>query len=105
LKDNWGGERNILREFANDLRGRENSAFVGGKLGERLRELGVTVLLVRIGRSQEMFRGGEFGGELGAVAAVGAPGLHQCEAKNRCNDKRRDLDVMTDLHEPANHNH
>lgn len=61
-------------ELVDDLRGRDDGAFLGGESGESLRELRVAVALASVGCGEELFGGGELGFELGAIAAVGAPG-------------------------------
>jgi hypothetical protein len=44
--------------------------------------LRVAFVLAGVSGGQELAGGGEFGGKLRAVAAVGAPGLHQSDTKN-----------------------
>jgi hypothetical protein len=51
-----------------------DGALLGGDGGEGLRELGVAVALAEGGLGKRLIGGGEIGGELGALAAVGAPG-------------------------------
>lgn len=63
-----------LREGGEELSGGEVGLFLGGELGEGLRELGVAIFLAGGGLSDDLLRGGELGGELGAIAAVGLPG-------------------------------
>jgi hypothetical protein len=63
-----------VREFADNLRWCGDLAFLGCQGPEGLVELGVAVVLARIFGGQKLFGGGKLGGELGAVAAVGAPG-------------------------------
>ena len=67
-------EREMLREFVEDLRRRGDGAFLRGDGGEGLRELGVAFVLAGGGLRQGLIGGGEIGGELGAVATVSAPG-------------------------------
>lgn len=75
LKRDRRGERELLGQLPKDLRGRDDGALFGGERGERLRELRVAVVLAGVRVGEELPGGGEFGGKLGAIAAVGAPGL------------------------------
>src|SRR5713226_10636982 len=68
----WQGD--LGGEFAHNLGGRYDSALLGRQSGESLRELIVAVVLAGVGGGEELFCGGEFGFELGTIAAVGAPG-------------------------------
>ncbi len=82
LQNNWGWQGDLAREFAHDLRGRYDSAFVGGESGKGLRELRIAVVLARVGGSEKLFRRGKFCFELRTLAAVRAPGLHDGNTKD-----------------------
>jgi hypothetical protein len=56
------------------LSGRYHCALLSGQCGERFLELRVAVVLAGVSGGQQLFGGGELGGELGAVALVGSPG-------------------------------
>lgn len=82
MKSDWCRERNILREFSGDLIGRHGGAFLGVESGESLRKLRVAVALAGVGLDEKLFRGSEFGGEMCAIAAAGAPGFSDRDTKN-----------------------
>ena len=62
--------------------GSDDVAFLGGKGGKSLSELRVAVALASVGSGEKLLGGGEFGGELRAIAAVGAPGFADGDAGN-----------------------
>jgi len=64
----------LAREFAHNLRWYHYGALLGRQAGEGLRKLIVAVVLPRVGRGEKLFCGGEFGLELGTIAAVCSPG-------------------------------
>jgi len=66
--------RNLLRQLADDLRRRGDRALLCRERGEGLHQLCVAFVLARVGLLQGLLGGGEVGGQLRAVAAVGAPG-------------------------------
>ena len=82
LKSDWRWERKRLWEFAHNLCRGDDGALLGRERGESLRELSVTIALARVRRDEELLRGCEFGGELGAVAAVGMPDFDDGNAKD-----------------------
>jgi hypothetical protein len=49
----------LAGEFADNLRGRHNGAFLGCKSGKGLRELRIAVVLASVGRSEELLRRGK----------------------------------------------
>ena len=55
-------------------------ALVGGQGGEGLQELGVAVVLARVGLGESLLSSGEFDGELRAVVTFIAPGDEEGEA-------------------------
>jgi len=63
-----------------------------------LRELRITIALTRIGRGEKLLCGGEFGGALSAIAAVGAPGMDHRDTENRSEDKSHESKVETSGH-------
>jgi hypothetical protein len=58
----------------NDLRWRDDGAFFGGERGEGLRELGIAVVLARVGCGEKLLGRRKLGFELGTIAAVRSPG-------------------------------
>jgi hypothetical protein len=69
----------LLWELADYLGWRGDRAPLCREGCEGLQELGVAVVLARGGLREGLPGGGEIGGELCAVAAVGAPGCeHDC---------------------------
>src|SRR5258708_1211744 len=77
----WQGD--LARKFADDLRGSDDGAFLGGKHSEGLRELRIAVVLARVRGSEELLCGGEVGVELRTFAAVRAPGEKQSGRRER----------------------
>ena len=87
MKGDGFGEREAPWEFAEDLRGSHDGAFLGLERGESLRELCVAIALARVGCGEKLLGGSEFGRELSAVATVGAPGLNGGGANNSGGEK------------------
>jgi len=75
----WGlqryrhGQWDLLREFADDLGWRSDGALLCGECGEGLHELRVAAVLAGGSLRESLAACGEVGGELCAVAAIGAP--------------------------------
>ena len=92
------GQRDALLKLVDDLIGRDGGAFLGVERSESLGELRVAVVLARIGRGEKLLCGGEFRGELGAIAAVGAPGVDHCDTENRSEDKSHESKIETSCH-------
>jgi len=74
LQNDGGRQGKLAREVMDNLRGCDCGALFGGEGGESLRKLGVAVVLASVGGGEELFGCGKFGFELGAIAAVRAPG-------------------------------
>lgn len=87
MKREWRWKRDILSEFSDDLRGSDDVALLGLERGKSLRELRVAVALANVGRGEKLLCRGEFGGKLGAIAAVGAPGFDNGQAGNGGNEE------------------
>lgn len=62
LQNDGGRQGNLAREFADNLRRCQDRVFLGRQGSESLRELIVAVVLPRVGRGEELFCGGQFGG-------------------------------------------
>ena len=78
MQNDGGRQGKLAREVMGNLRGCDRGALFGGEGGEGLRKLGVAVVLACVGCREELFRGGEFGFELGTIAAVCSPGKKDC---------------------------
>lgn len=79
----WCRQVESWREGLQELVGGEAGIFLGRELGEGLRELGVAIFLVGGGLGDDLLRGGELRGELGAIAAVGLPGEEKGQRDDR----------------------
>jgi hypothetical protein len=86
------GQRDLSREFADDLSWRGDGALLCRQGGEGLQELRVAVVLAGVDLRQSVPAGGEIRGELRAVAAVGAPGGEQSQNEATCNGHCSDAD-------------
>ena len=86
MKSDGYGKGDSFGQVAEDLRRSDEGAFFGGKLREGLLKLRVAGVLAGVGSGEELLCGREFGGELCAVATVGAPGLEQGDAKNEAQE-------------------
>jgi hypothetical protein len=75
LKGYWDGQGDLVGEVADNLCWRRYGALPCCDGGERLQELGVAIMLASVGLRQGLATCGEVGGELGAVAAIGAPSI------------------------------
>ncbi len=80
-QNDWRRQGDLAREFADNLRGRHNGAFLGGESGKGLRELRIAVVLARVGCCEELLRRGKLCFELHTLAAVRAPSLHDGNTK------------------------
>jgi hypothetical protein len=86
------GQWDLLREFADDLGWRGDRALLCGEGGEGLQELRVAVVLAGAGLRQSLPASGDVGGELCAIAAIGAPRGEQRQNEATCNGHCSDTD-------------
>jgi hypothetical protein len=75
LQRYWNGQGDLVWQIVDDLGWRRYGALPCCDGGERLQELGVAIVLASGGLREGLAACGEVGGELGAIAAIGAPGV------------------------------
>ena len=82
LERNGRWERDALKDFAEDLCWSCVGALLGVECGESLGQLSVAIALADVGCGEKLLGRRELGGELSAIAAVGAPSFNDGDAEN-----------------------
>ena len=86
MQDKRSGKGDFVGKFPDNLRGSYDGALFGCQGCECLRELRFAVMLTGVRCGHELLCCGEFGVELIAIAAVGAPCFDERDTKNHSNE-------------------